>query len=162
MPGRQLGARDLRKRKTRKDKGKKRKKYKGKSIIRFRKKQGRKTELKVQIKSIDPMSRDGFHHWAKHIRPIIKRVVYAKTFIRSFTIPVSNLSTKENVEETMLNLIEQEGDFQMLGYSGSLRSYKGVKPVEMCRFRITDHLEGLRCNMYLNKRLFRYWFWNKK
>ncbi len=156
--GRLKGSVDLKKRKTRKDKGKKKKKDRI-AYRKFEKRQSNKSTLKLYIWDIQPMSRDGFHHWNKNIRPKVNRLVYGRNRWR-IDAPVSEIDTKEKIEEFMLEHIGIDGSYLVMGCSGSLRSRHGVKWVKLFSFKITDHSTGLRCKFILDHRLFRYkWFW---
>lgn len=152
------GAKDLHKRKTRKDKGRRKKRVR---LVKFRKVRGHKTHLKLYIWDITPMSRDGFHHWNRNIRLKVNRTVYGRTRWR-IDAPVGEISSVELIENFMLNYIGYEGSFLAMGGSGSLRSKRGFKWVKVFSVKITEHPSGLRCKLTRNYRLFRYWFWRAK
>lgn len=116
--------------------------------------------IKLWMWRQEPMSLDGWRHWNRGIRTKIRRVIY-KFDIR-IDAPVERLSTKENIEQFVLETIGYEGIFLFMGGSGSLRSKKGFKWVKLFECKITNHPEGLRCRMTRNFRLFRYWFWRGK
>ena len=59
MP-RTFGAKDFRKRKIRKDKGRKRDKYRGREIIRFPKRRGNKESLKIWFWEQEKMSKESY------------------------------------------------------------------------------------------------------
>lgn len=154
------GATDLKKRKVRRDKGRKRKRYAGREIVRFKKKKGRKTELKLYIWKKEKMSHDGYRRWNRNVRSRIRPIIY-KPQLR-VDVPVDQLSNKGVIEKWAVEIIGYEGEFLVMGYSGSLRSKTGVKPVKLCRLVLTNHPEGIRAQMTNNYRLFRYWFWRGK
>lgn len=152
---RTLGSKDIYKRKVRKDKGKRRKKA---NIIRFKKVRGHKTHLKLWMWREEVMSADGYRNWNRKIRPFVRRVVYK--FDVRIDAPTSEICTKEKIEQFVLENIGYSGVFLFMGGSGSLRSKKGFKWVKLFKCKISEHPEGLRCQMTNNYRLWRYsWFY---
>ncbi|MCK9370139.1 hypothetical protein M0R04_09565 [Candidatus Dojkabacteria bacterium] len=154
---RTLGALDLHKRKTRKDKGKRKKPV---QLKRFAKHKGHKTHLKLWMWREEPMSLEGYRHWHTGTRMKIRRVVYK--FDMRIDVPVERLATKERIEAFVLETISYKGVFLFMGGSGSLRSKKGFKWVKLFKCKITEHPDGLQCRMTNNYRLFRYFFWCDK
>ena len=156
MP-RTTGAKDFRKRKIRKDKGRRRDKYKGRQIIRFPKRRGNKESLKIWFWEQGKMSREGYSKWSRYVRRHIRPIVY-RFRIRA-DVPIEMLSTKEAIEELALEVMGYEGNFIIMGISGSPRTRTGLKWVKLCRVIIRNSQEGLRARFAENFRLWRYWFW---
>ena len=156
---RTIGAKDIIKRKIRKDRGKKRKKYSGREIIKFPKRRGDKTMLKLWVWEKHPMSREGRRRWNRRIRPYIKPFVYQ--FGNRIDAPVEMISTKEAIEDWALECIGYTGHFLIMGCSGSLRTKTGVKWVKLFRVLIRESPTGLKANMIQDHRMWRYkkWFW---
>ena len=162
---RKIGDKDLSPRKLRSDIGKKRKKYRGHKIktkrrIRFEKREGKKTAIKLRIFEKKPMSIEGWRNWNKKIRPKIRPYVYMMGAV--IITPVADISNKEDFENWALDAIGYPGDFYIMGLSGSLKSSFRVKWVKMCRIVITDAPEGMRSKMVQSINLYRYkWFYKE-
>ncbi len=152
------------KRKTRTDTGKSRKTYAGRNVkehrrtIRFERRRGNKTHLKLWWWRQLPMSKEGYYKWNKKARPMIKKIIY-KFGIRVDT-PVEQLASKKLLEEWALDNIGFDGYFLVMGCSGSPRTKTGVKWVKLFSVRILDSEAGLRAKVINNYRMWRYgWFW---
>lgn len=158
MP-RTIGAIDHWKRKTRRDKGKRRKRYRGRQIIkiRFPKRTGHKESLKIWFWEQQKMSIDGYRHWNVRVRRHIKPVIY-RFRIRA-DVPTEMMGTKQAIESMALEVMGYEGNFLVMGVSGSPRTRTGLKWVKLCRVIISNSEEGLRARLVENYRLWRYWFW---
>lgn len=158
-----MGAKDrVHKRKTRKDLGKRRKKYRGKPVkdykrIRFEKRRGRKTCLKLMWWEQKPMSKEGYRNWSEKLRPKVKRLVYVPG-IRVDT-PVEQLATTKLLEQWALDNIGYEGTFYVKGFSGTQKNSYRVKPVKIFSVVIRDSPQGLHAKVINNWRAWRYWFW---
>ena len=151
-------------RKTRSDKGKKRKKYAGKlikkkNIIKFEKRLGNKTHLKLWVWEKQRMSQNGRLRWRPKLRKKIKPFIYK--FGPRIDVPVDDIASRELIERWSEDIIGIEGHFLIMGLSGSLRSKKGVKWVKMFEVVIKERSDGLRAKLWKNWRLYRYWFWLK-
>lgn len=162
---RTYGAVDIRKRKSRSDKGKKRKLYAGRKVKgavrrKFERKIGNKEVIKIWVWEKGAMSKSGYRLWNRHVRPYIKPVVYYPG-IRA-DVHVSHLQTKEDIEELMLEIVGYEGEFLIMGFSRTWRNSYHVKPVKLCRVIIRESREGLHAKIINNYRLWRYWFWRDK
>lgn len=161
MP-RTIGAVDRFPRKTRKDKGKKHKTYrgkppKGKKHRYFPKFKGHKTSIKIHVWERVPMSYEGYKSWnpkvRKHIHPEItkQRAVH--------TVEVSDFDTKKKIEE-WLETNYWVGTFVIMGWSKA-KTKTRVKRVKLCKLQVRETSEGLKARMIQNTRLSRYWFYRK-
>jgi hypothetical protein len=150
------GAKDLKKRKSRK----RSKAYKKKhgQFIPYVSKRDRNDPLKVWIWIGFEMSKAGYMKWNKNIRPKLKKSLW-KPLLR-VDVPPEMISNKEKVEKLMLDVVGYEGRFLIFGFSRGKNSWH-VKPVKWCKVVISDTPEGLRARMTDNFRLFRYFFWEK-
>ncbi len=162
---RTIGAVDRRPRRSRKDIGKKRSKYRGRPTkvtrqIRFQKKRGNKEIIKIWIWEKRKMSHDGYRRWNRYVRPYIKPIIYLPGI--RVDAHVSRLATKADIEELMIDVVGYDGEFLIMGFSRTLRNSYHVKPVKMCRVVIRDSREGLHAKVTDNYRLWRYWFWRDK
>lgn len=156
------GAQDRKPRRERSDKGRKRKKYRGRPVsksrkIKYEKKKGQKEILKIWIWQRAPMSKEGYKRWNKKMRPYIKPYIFL--FHVRADVPVERLRNKREIEDLMLEIVGHEGDFYMMGFSKTPRNKYRVKPVKMARILILESREGLKARMVENFRLWRYWFW---
>jgi hypothetical protein len=151
-------------RRTRKDKGKHRKKYAGKPTkkyqrIEYPKVRGHKSVLKLWVWQRLPMSQEGRRRFSAHVRPYMKPYIYR--FGQRFDVPVNEIANKQLIENFAVEQIGYAGDFYIMGFSGTKRNKKKVKPVKLCQVVITEHPDGLKARMCHNWKLFRYWFWQK-
>lgn len=143
------GARDLKKRKTRKDKGKGKKKYK-----KYIKIMGKKDSIKLWIWECISMSREGYLRWNRNIRHRIKPEI-KKPLRGTIIVPVSEINTRYKFVDFVTNLLLREGDFLVMGFSRAKNKYR-VKPVKLCRIRIKCNEYGVSGIMLNDYRLFRY------
>ena len=162
---RTIGARDKRRRRTRKDLGKKHKTYRGKKPkgirrIRFEKREGQKNYIKLRPFEKRKMSKQGYLNWNKRFRKYVHPFVYPPGAV--ILTPVSDLSNKEDIENWALEAIGYEGYFIIMGMSFTFRNKYKRKWIPMFDVVIKDSPYGLVANMVRNRRLFRYWFWQKK
>lgn len=158
---RTLGSKDKKKRK-------KRKLYAGKPIKKKRKKFGkfvpyvskRKRDAPIKLWMIEerPMSKEGYMNFSKKIRPYIRRIVYIPRL--RIDVDPYQISNKELVEKLCLEYL-WEGTWLIRGFSRGRNKFH-VKPVKLCKVKITNHPEGLKAKMINNYRLFRYFFWSGK
>jgi len=156
MP-RTAGSKDIEKRKRRIDKGRKRKKYRGREIIRFPKRKGNKEAIKIWFWERKRMSKQGYSKWSRHVRRFIRPVVYH--FGIRVDVPINMISTKEAIEELALEVIGYDGHFLAMGVSGSPKTKTGLKWVKLFEVVIMETRDGLRARMIKDHRLYRYWFW---
>ena len=157
---RTLHAKDKKKRKQRKF-------YKGKLIKKKRKKSGkfvpyisqRKKDgaIKLWLWEQRPMSKDSYRNFASNVRPYMMKTVYCPRL--RIDVDPFQISNKERVEEFCLNHL-WEGIWLVKGFSKGRNRY-GIKNVTLCKVKITSHPEGLKAEMFENRRLFRYWFYKK-
>ena len=161
-----LGSRDRRKRRTRSDKGKRRKYYRGKKVRRRRKvgdfvryvsTRKKDSPIKLWFIEICPMNKDSYFNFSKETRRFMRRVVY-RPRLRIDVYP-DEINCREAVEDLCVEHL-WTGNWLCRGFSKGKNSYE-VKPVPLFEFKIIDHPEGIRCRMTRNIRLFRYWFWKK-
>ncbi len=155
------GAVDRRHRKRRSDAGRKRRSYRGKPVkkkrdILWQKRIGDKQTLKLWVWEKGTMSRDGRSKWNRRIRPFIKPIVYR--FRMRIDADISYLTTKEKIEQFLLDIIEYDGEFLLMGFSNAKNRFH-TKPVKICRVVIFNSREGLRARMIQDYRLWRYWFY---
>jgi hypothetical protein len=159
---RRLGAVDRRPRRGRSDRGKRRKKYAGKPVkgkrqIKYERRIGNKSQIKVWIWERLPMSYDGRKRWHQNVRHNIYPEI---TKTRSVHIvETSEFDTKQKVEQFM-EVNYWAGTFIIMGFSHA-KNKRRCKPVPICRIVIKETNDGLRARMVRNIRLHRYWFWRK-
>ena len=151
------GAKDLKKRKSRRDKKKKYVK-RGTKLIPYVPKRDRNDPIKLWVWERQKMSVSGISHFPKQVRPYMNRVI-TKFGVR-VDVPPERLSNKKEVENLALEIIGYEGIFLIMGFSKGKNKF-GIKPVKLCKIVITESSEGLNARMVENFRLFRYWFWSK-
>lgn len=152
---RTLGAKDKKKRKSRRNPNKKYVRRKGKFVPYVSKRQ-RGDPIKIWFWEERPMSPEGIKHWNKNLRLTIRKVVY-RPYIRADVDPY-RISKSENIADTAMTIIGHEGIFIMMGFSRGKNKYR-VKPVKLCRIQIKSTSEGLRASVSETWRLSRYWFW---
>jgi len=149
------------KRKTRKDKGKKRKVYRGvkpkKHFKKVSKRTERKSVLKIYIWEQTPMSKAGYYKWKSKTRHNVKKIVY-KPF-RRIDVKVELINTKENIERFFIDEVGQAGVFILRAFSGGKNKFR-IKQVRLGVCTITEHPEGLRAKFIPTFRLNRFgWFY---
>lgn len=91
---RTLGATDRKKRKKRKFYAGKRIKRmfrKGK-LVPYKSKRKRGDPIKLYFWSVEKMSKDGYSHWSRHLRPKVRKIVF-KPLIR-VDVPPERLCTR--------------------------------------------------------------------
>lgn len=156
---RTYGARDLSRRKTRSDKGK-RKKPKRVSI-KYIKRIGNKDSILLWAWEVQPMNYEAYLRWNRRVRHKIKPEV--KIPLRGMVVrfPVNYINTQDKFVDSMVNWILREGDFLIMGFSGTPRNKYRVKPVKICRILIKSNEQGLYGRMTHNYRLWRYKFFYK-
>lgn len=152
--------------KPRKDKGKARKTYRGKSVLKKVKRKGRMIpyksikrrgdNVKIWFWEIKKMTKSGRMMWNKDIRPYIRPVTYH--FGVQAEVKPEDISSKEAVEQTSLDLIGHTGNFYMMMF-GHKKNIFHSSPQKVCQINITESEEGLRANMIQNFKLWRYYFW---
>ena len=148
------GAKDLKKRKSRRDPKKKYMKRNGK-FVPYVSKRNKNSPIKIWFWRRKPMSLDGFHKWNKNIRVKVKRRV--TEFGIRLDVPTNMIDTKDKIEELCETHL-YEGEWLMMGFSKGKNKFR-TKPVKMCRIIIRDSPEGIKAKLRENYRLFRYWFW---
>jgi hypothetical protein len=162
---RTIGAKDRKQRKKRSDKGKRRPKYRGKKTktrrqVKFDKRKGSKTHIKLWWWKREKMSLEGRRKWNKNIRGSVHP--YITRFGIVVWTPVADITTREDIEEWALATIGLEGNFIVMGISASLRSRYRRKWVKMFQVVIRDSPDGLRAKFVRSFRLHRYWFFKDK
>ena len=149
-------------RKPRSDRGKKRKKYKGKPVKNkkkrhYRKRIGNKQYIKIRPVWRTPMSVDGYSNWKPHLRSIVYKEISNMKMSPVFEVDVSEIDTKEKIEDFVARN-KWGGKFVVMGIS-SARTKTHRKWVNMCTILVKETPEGNVGRMIQNKRLFRYWFY---
>ncbi len=164
-----FGSKDKVKRKTRADKGKVRKLYRGKKVKKKRRRGGklkpyipRRTRdgpIKLYLWKEDKMSIEGHKNFSRKTRSLMKPVVFGRGSGR-FRLDVDpyQISNKEILEETLSEFLT-EGNWMVMGFSNA-KTKTGTKPVKMFRVRVKDTKTGLKVTLTNNYRLFRYFFWS--
>lgn len=157
---RTLSAKDLRPRKTRKDKGKKRKLYAGRPVkkkreIKFERRIGNKEYIKIWIWQRVPMSHKGWKMWNHRVRNKVKKII-------TIMLNVHQVHTSEiNTEDKICQFMEDNywaGTFLVMGFSNAKNRYH-CKPVKICRILIQEKEWGNHAKIINNYRLSRYkWF----
>jgi hypothetical protein len=161
---RTFGAVDKGVRKTRKDKGKRRKYYRGKPIKgkrykAFQKRIGNKEYIKIWVWQELPMSEDGYRRWSRNVRGRIKRVIYKP--IQVHLVHTSEIDTFRKIEEFM-EMNYWAGTFIIKGFSNASNKFH-CKAVRMCRVVIREKDYGLKAKLKNNYRLGRYsWFFKDR
>jgi hypothetical protein len=164
------GAIDKKLRKTRKDKGKKRKKYRGKPVKgkrkrRFPKVQGHKEYIKIWIWKLEPMSVEGYLRWNKKRRLRINKTTYVPLKNAVHIVHVSEINSKEKIEKWMEEHYwggtdGRKNTYWIKGFSHGKNKYH-ITNKRMCEVTVRDTPEGNKAQMTKSFRLHRYWFWNK-
>lgn len=152
------GAKDLKKRKSRRDPKKKYMIRKGK-FVPYKPKRSRSDPIKIWFWERVPMSKEGYYKWNKKIRPRVKRIV-TKFHVR-VNVPPNQLSTEEEISQLVLDVIGHSGEFYMMGFSHGKNRFH-VKPIKLCKIVIRESREGLTVKISETYRLSRYWFWRGK
>ena len=157
---RTIGAKDKKKRKQRKT-------YAGKPIKKKRKRHGkfvpyvskrlRDGLVKIWFWEQLPMNKDSYKNFSKETRKYMKRIIY-NPHIRIDVDPYQ-ISNKELVEQLCLENLS-EGIWFMKMFSHAKNKYHSTKRI-VAVIKITNHPEGLRAKMIENRKLWRYWFWEK-
>ena len=151
------GSKDLKKRKTRVDKKFKTRKKKGKMIPYYSKRK-KSDPVKLWTWSCEPMPYKSIQRIPPRLRPTARKFIY-KQGIRIDVMP-KDISTKEKVEQLLLDVEKREGDFLLMMFCHRKNKYR-VSPVKVCRVVIRESKDGLVAQMVENFRLKRYWFWEK-
>lgn len=152
------GAVDRHRRHTRSDKGKRKKKTT--PSIKYLKRIGKKDSIRLFIWECKPMSYDGYLRWNRRIRHKVKPEV--KIPLRGTILaPTSEINTTEKFVDFIVNVMLREGDFLIMGFSGTPKTKYRVKPVKICRILIKSNEYGLYGRMTKNYRLWRYKFFFK-
>lgn len=133
---------------------------KQKNFEKYKSKRNPDDPIKIRWLKAEPMSKDGYKNWAKHLRPTIKRKVWKYDKIPKMLIPTSTLSNTKNIEKLATSFL-YEGEWIMMGWSHGKNKHK-VKPIKLCRIHVLETSEGLKANISEKFRLSRYWFWNDK
>jgi len=166
-------ARDLKRRKGRKDKGKKRPKYGGKPVKKKRKIQGRivpyvskrKGDLmKVYFLKVDAMSKDGYMNLSPEFRKKAWKYVYGRDGKRKrIDVPEEQLSTIDNIADLCLQILS-EGTWHLRLYTHRRNKYH-CSAVTVATVNLFQTSEGLQCKVhpsFKNRSLKRYRFWRGK
>jgi len=135
---------------------KKKRRYKG--FVKYVSTRKRDDPIKLWFWEELPMNKDSYRNFSKQTRKYMRKIVYKPTL--RLDIEPSMISTKELVEQLCLNQL-WSGTWLIMGFSHGKNKY-GIKPVKLCKIRITEHPNGLRAKMINNYRLFRYSWWQDK
>lgn len=151
-------------RKNRSDKGKERKLYRGKEIkrkrrIKFEKKIGDKTHLKLWIWDYVPVSVSGRNRWNKYTRAYMCPFVCPADRRLRIDVLVTDINTKEKIEQ-MVATNMWAGTFYIMGLTNA-KTKSHTKWVKICKIVVKETEHGNVARMTNNYRLFRYWFWEK-
>lgn len=152
---RKKGSKDLKKRRTRKDKKYKYRKKSGKFQPYFSKRE-KGDPVKIWFWEVKPMSKEGIRRFPRHLQPTLHKKIYEKS-IRVDVIP-KRLSTKREIEILALEVLGYEGMFYLMMFCKRKNQF-GVSPVKVCSLKISNSLNGLKAKFLENFRLYRYWFW---
>lgn len=159
----------VRVRKTRSDKGKRRKFYRGRKIKRRRKYNGKLVPYVSKRNEGDPikfwfwdvqrMSVDGLHHWNKKLRIKVHRNVYGKNRVRIDIYP-SDINTKEKFENYCAEIL-WEGNWLVLMWTSKKNKFH-TSARAVATVKIKETSEGKKARLtpsYKNTGLYRYrWF----
>jgi hypothetical protein len=166
---RTIGARDTQKRKRRKDKGKGRKFYAGKSVKRKRKnkfgnlipyesKRKRDSPILIWFWEVKPMSYEGYKRWNRKLRPRIRKTVFYP-IDKPFYINPESISTKEKLGLVAIETIQYPGSFQLRMPSHSKNSFR-VSFRKKAEIKILEDANGdLYSKVFNTFKLSRYWYW---
>lgn len=163
-----IRGRDLRPRRrrmiARSDRGKRRKLFKGKRPktkrrIKFERRRGNKTEIKLRWMEKRKMSLRGWRAWNPKIRP--KMHPYTYHWGSVVLTPVIDISNREDIEEWALTAIGYPGFFYVMGLSKTFKNKWQRKWVKMFSITIKETKDGLRAKFQRDFRMFRYWYWQK-
>ncbi len=155
----------IRKRRTRSDKGKLHKTYRGKILpkkrvkpIKFTSRKGNKDSLKLFIWEVCPM--ENIQNWNRKIRHKISRTVY-KPYSRVDSL-VAELSNKDRLETWAINNIQKPGSFVVRGCTGTPKTKTKIKWVRLFSVKMTSNQEGISARITKLDRIYRFWFWDKR
>lgn len=150
-----MRGRDLRKRKTRKDKGKHRKTYAGKptkpkrrvngNLVPYRSTRRRGDPISVWFQEKKRMSYQGYKKWHRGLRRYVDRTV--KVFVdRPIKVNPSDISSPEKIGEFAIQVLQYPGLFNMLMPSASKSSWR-VSYKKKAIIRITETEDGLHAKV---------------
>jgi len=135
-----------------------RKKRKYKGFVRYVSTRKKDAAIKLWFWEERPMNKNSYRNFSKQTRKFMRKIIYKPTL--RLDIPPEMISTTELVEQLCLDQL-WAGTWLVMGFSHGKNKY-GIKPVKLCKIRITEHPDGLRAKMITNYRLFRYsWFFSK-
>jgi len=149
------GARDIRKRKNRRIKGKKYSKH-GNKFVPYVSKRNRNDPVRIWWWERRPISKEGLSHFNKKVRPFMCRTI-TKFSVRVDVLP-SELSNEKKIEELAINTLSYPGVFLLMMPCHSKNAWR-VSYKKVAKVIIRESPEGLNAKMTDNYRLFRYFFW---
>lgn len=154
---------DLRQRKQRSDLNGHHKTYagrpvKGKRQIRFERKRGNKSELKLWVWQRVPRTMDSALKFSARVRPFMARHPITMFRMRH-DVATEDINCKEKIEYFFEDNY-WAGEFLLMGCSHGKTRTK-VKWVKLCRVLVRETPEGIRARMINNYRMNRYWFWRR-
>lgn len=153
---RTFGARDLKKRKSRKDRKHKYRKKEGRMVLYVPKRQ-KGDPVRVWFWQRVPMSYDGYMRFPRHLRAHVKKEVCVFVGKPKSVNPVQ-ISTKEAVGEYAIETIGYPGDFLLMMPTHRKNQHR-VSYCKKARVLITEAEFGLVARVTENSNLSRYWFW---
>lgn len=166
-----FGSRDLRRRKTRSDKGKRRRFYKGRRTKPKRKMNGKFVPYKSKRKAWHPikvwfqekkrMSKTGYMKWSPKIRGKIDKTI--KCFIdKPVYVNPHDISNPEKMGEFAIQVLQYPGLFNWLMCSHAKNHYRKSYKLK-ARVKITETTEGLHADVFDFNQMRHYkWFWSEK
>ena len=151
-------------RKTRSDKGKSRKLYRGKPVktkqeYKTEKRMGNKTHIKIWVWELKQMSRDGYLRINKKSRNKFAQNPIWKP-LQVHLVAVEDINTRAKIEE-FFEMNYWDGTFVLKGFSNGRNKYR-CKAIRKAKVLVKERDGGLHAKMIHDYGLYRYWFWRKE
>jgi len=149
--------------KQRKDKGKKRKKYRGKPCEHkprkyYNKKIGNKKDFWMWLWWRKKMSKDGRKNWKSWLRPKLYTEVTDWNSVKPMRVPFPQINTKTKIENFVANRCWGGKWIVMGGCNAKTKGH--FKPVPICTIFVKETSKGNVGRIIDNKRLSKYsWFY---
>jgi hypothetical protein len=168
---RTIGAKDLRKRTHRSDRGSKRKFYNGKptkrrkrnlqgNFIPYKSKRGRYDPISIWFQEKKKMSYEGYRKWNPKLRKKLDKTV--KPFVgKPVKVNPSSISTPEKIGEVAIQIIGYPGLFNFMMPSASKSSFR-VSYKKKAVIKIVETEEGLHARVSNYSMMKHYWFFRKR
>ena len=160
-----LNCPDKRPRKQRSDIGKKRKNYAGKPCKHitkrdYKKVKGHKTQIKIWVWKIEPMTEDGRKRWNKYIRNKVSHEVWIpQNKNHVYLVDVQDINNREKLGQFISDRY-YKGTFAVMGFTNKKNKYH-CSPKAKAIIVIGENDEGNYVKSFKDRSMYRYWFWEK-